>query len=804
MSELKKNITWAVVLVALIIAVLITHFAGVFIISRGQTEFQNRINKISLHLAEDHRKANLMGAITAFAGIDPDIKATAQGQLPPDNQAVRAKMTYLFDKLALDNMIVMAPDGEVKAYMVKNVTTSITGKNFAWRPYFYGAIAGNPTMYAAFGSNSLERGFYISVPIPTTNNAADNSEPAGVLVAKLGFEEIDKLVAQEKQPLMVLSPEEVVFASNRPDWLYKVLGGETELQRAKEEKRVNNAYKESPPLLIPLLDNGKIKANKQKLQMFSANIDWPDPSGSWHVAGFIGDQDIFCWQTRIISILVSFLLLLLLHSWVRSRQNVKQRTEQVISLLDNSGEGFLSFGSNMIVESEYSRACEQMLGASPAGQDIAELLFSDQPETVLLVHEIISSVMLAKEPVIQESMLSLLPRETTRGNRLLSVEYRKINSETFMVILNDITEQKRISKQLDLEQQRLKFIVMAVSDSRNFFEVVSSFREFIAQRQADTPIELRDLFREVHTFKGLLNQFSFPDTPHLLHQIETCLADLQAGAKTLIDAQKITGCMNINQLQSMFEADLAIINNELGEEFLNHGTTFILTDNQVRQLEVLSRNILNGAQVDLNATDVRCLLNEIIQLRKLCLAEVINSFEELVNQMAKRLEKQIAPLLIQGGKDIWLDPHTYKPFLQSLVHIFRNAVSHGIELPETRWENDKDEEGLISCKIDSDGNNIYMTIADDGTGLNLDALRAKALASGMTGKFEQDDEAAAELVFADSISTIDETTDLAGRGVGLAAVKAEIEKLGGTVKVSTKAGIGTEFTFVIPILAQGE
>lgn len=809
MSEMKNCLSRLVVLSALLASILITWLVGLFIVARGQVVFHDHVADLATQLATEHRKANLMGAITAFAGIDPDLRATAQGLLPPDNPAVKAKMSYLFNKLELDNMIVMATDGEVKAYMVKNVSTSITGKNFAWRPYFFGAIAGKPTMYAAFGSNSHERGFYISVPIPARADAADLVSPIGVLVAKLGFEEIDALLAYEKHPLMVLSPEGVVFASNKKEWLYQVLGGEKELLHAQEAKRVNNAYKETPPKLIPL-DDDKITINNQKLKLFTAPIDWPDPSGSWRVAGFISAKDIFGWQTRMVTATATFLLLLLFYALLRSRQLVHRKTEQVISLLDNSGEGFLSFTRDLLVDSEYSRACEQMLGTDPGGREVAELLFEDSTDAAKLMREIINAVQVEKDLDVQQSMLSLLPREIKRSNRLLSVEYRRINTEKFMVILSDITEQHRIAQQLETEQKHLKFIVLAVSDSRSFFEILDAFRQFITQWQKNTLADddpyrsVRTAYREIHTFKGLLGQFSFPHTPQLLHQVESCLLNLLAKDKTAIANHEIIACIQPARLQAAFDADLKILTAELGDEFLTQGYTMVLTDSQARQLEALSRCILSGKPVDNNIPDLRRLLHEIIRLRKLCLADLLHGFQRLMDQLAVRTEKQLAPLLVQGGENIWLDPQIYRPFLQSLVHIFRNAVIHGIENAEVRWEKDKDENGQISCHLHNDKDNIYLTIADDGAGLDLAVLRAKALAQGLSGSFEQDDEAAAGLVFLDRLSTQIETSDLAGRGVGLAAVKSEVEKLGGSVAVYTKPDQGTEFRFIIPIMHQGE
>lgn len=299
---MRECVSWCSAAFLLLMAVLLTSLITLVVIKYGKDDFAQKIGRISVHLAEEHRKASILGAITALAGIDQDIRAATQKETAPDNPAVMSKMRYIFNKFDLDNMIVLTDDGTVNAYLVKNVKTSITGKNFVWRPYFSGAIAGKSTMYAAFGSNSHERGFYISAPVPqfrdqeSVGGLATNSShasPLGVIVAKLGFEEIDQRIAAELFPLVVLSPEGAVFASNIPSWLYQVLGGPEALERVQEDKRVNNAYKDKPPALIPLDATGRIKQNGRTMQMFAADIAWPDPSGVWRVAGFVSDEDIF-------------------------------------------------------------------------------------------------------------------------------------------------------------------------------------------------------------------------------------------------------------------------------------------------------------------------------------------------------------------------------------------------------------------------------------------------------------------------------------------------------------------------------
>jgi PAS domain S-box-containing protein len=497
---------------------------------------------------------------------------------------------------------------------------------------------------------------------------------------------------------------------------------------------------------------------------------------------------------------------------VRSRNTAEARRAQVASLLDNSGQGFLSFGSDLVVDAECSRACEAMLGQSPAGRNATAVFFDDDAAKGELFCTIISSVLAEPDPAIRESMLSLLPIEIQRDDALLKAEYTILDNGKFMAVLTDITTERRMAAMLGSERRRLELIVMAVSDSRNFFDTINAFTEFLSddlprllKSEAAPQIVARELYREIHTYKGLLNQFSFPNAPGALHDIETGLSGALSLGESLT-ALKISDLVAPEALSVPFHQDLAILSDALGEEFLAHGESFILSSDQALQLEALATRLLRGEIVDTSVAQIRRLLVEISTLRRVSFSDVLRGFDGLVKQAAASLEKQVAPIVVSEGVDVWIDPLTYRPFLRSLVHVFRNAVAHGIETPEARWEAGKDETGKITCSVALERNAIKLSIADDGGGIDLDALRQRIVSAGIYSESDVlavSDEELARLIFMDNISTQREVSELAGRGVGLAALLSETINFGGEVVVKTVAGQGTEFLFRLP-LQQGD
>ena len=141
----------------------------------------------------------------------------------------------------------------------------------------------------------------------------------------------------------------------------------------------------------------------------------------------------------------------------------------------------------------------------------------------------------------------------------------------------------------------------------------------------------------------------------------------------------------------------------------------------------------------------------------------------------------------------------FKPFAKSLIHVIRNSVDHGIESPEERVTEGKDEQGRILLCISDNPDSLIIEIADDGRGIDTHKLKEKAITGGFKTPSElESDDAIMELLFQDYLSTKEEVSDLSGRGVGLSSVAHELQKLGGTYHVTSETGVGSTFVFSIP------
>src|SRR5207244_7489275 len=133
-------------------------------------------------------------------------------------------------------------------------------------------------------------------------------------------------------------------------------------------------------------------------------------------------------------------------------------------------------------------------------------------------------------------------------------------------------------------------------------------------------------------------------------------------------------------------------------------------------------------------------------------------------------------------------------------HMLRNALGHGLESPHARLAAGKPESGRIAINLRQEGNEIALVVSDDGSGLDLDQLRKKAIGKGVLTRDQQASEAELmQLIFVSGLSTADKLTQLSGRGVGMDVVRSEIASIGGRVEIASTRGRGATFAVYLPL-----
>lgn len=188
----------------------------------------------------------------------------------------------------------------------------------------------------------------------------------------------------------------------------------------------------------------------------------------------------------------------------------------------------------------------------------------------------------------------------------------------------------------------------------------------------------------------------------------------------------------------------------------------------------------------------------VMRIRMVPINQIFSRFPRLVRDLSKSLSKKVN--LVIEGEDTELDKSVIEDLLDPLMHSVRNALDHGIESPEERKAAGKSEEGTVLLRASNEGNMIIIEISDDGKGIDVDAVRAKAVERGVIHPNKVLTELESfNLIFEPGFSTAAKITNISGRGVGLDVVKRQIEKLNGSVTVSSQRGKGSRFTIKLPL-----
>ena len=194
------------------------------------------------------------------------------------------------------------------------------------------------------------------------------------------------------------------------------------------------------------------------------------------------------------------------------------------------------------------------------------------------------------------------------------------------------------------------------------------------------------------------------------------------------------------------------------------------------------------------------LHESVMKVRMMPIETVTQKFPRMIRDLSKKLDKKME--LVMTGEDTELDRTVIDEIGDPLMHLLRNSADHGLESAEVRAQRGKPEVGTVKLDAYQDGNNVIIEVSDDGNGIDVEAVRNKALEKGSITQEQADamtDKEVIDLLFRPSFSTAKKVTDVSGRGVGLDVVKSKVEALGGDIEVKTQLGEGSTFVIRLPL-----
>ncbi len=610
---------------------------------------------------------------------------------------------------------------------------------------------------------------------------------------------------------MTFTIDFIVFFTNENNCL-KEICSINQINKEEIKLVINDVFNREETFIPQVKDNSKLKSLSVD---FNSIINLPLISNDGLIANvFIAneqgqialDENIF----RIMSIASKQIAVALSNKQLTEKIKSKNNELEFINnnlknLMNNIDQGILSFGSDLLINQQYSQECKNIFNFDIHNRKFSEII-NIPVEEQELIDDILKALLeldINNDNLKAKAYIGLLPEEIEVYGQNIKADYKLFSANQdnkILVILTNITEKLNLEAKMEAERINLKMVVKVINSENDFKKRIENYNKFVKQKMyylvneaKNNKDALHKIYRKIHTFKGDFSQWYMSNTVDNLHQIENKISELLTQAQEL-SKQEIKDKLISFNLSELLKADLNIIVQNLGEEFFEKSERIVISKEKLLEFEEKIRNLFS-------ALKGKTLLEEIRQWWYKPFSQFLINYSQYTVELANRLGKKIKEVEVISD-DILVNEEVYYDFCNSLVNIFRNIVDHGIETPDKRISQGKDEAGEIKCSIKENGFNISIAISDDGQGIDIEKMKEKAIANKIYSQTEleniKQEKLLENLIFCDNLSSKDEITDLSGRGMGLPAVKKEVEKLNGEIKVRSKKNKGTNFMIELP------
>jgi two-component system chemotaxis sensor kinase CheA len=443
-------------------------------------------------------------------------------------------------------------------------------------------------------------------------------------------------------------------------------------------------------------------------------------------------------------------------------------------VLDNVEQGLAMVSADGTMGAERSLAFDRLFGTPESDEHFADRVASHSATVRTLTR-------LAWEALVEgflptEVVLEQFPKTLERDGKHLTMSFNAMESDGqvqgALLMVSDVTTAVEAMREQEKQREYVAVFERAMRDPGGLEEFVAETGKLVEVATKPEVTSERRL-RVVHTVKGNAAQWDVASVSKVAHQLET----------QLIEERAMPCDRQLSLLADNWRAFAGRASGIL--EALGTTTRIDVSRSDVDALLELVRDPrVDRAGIELAVDRLR---HEPTRMR-------FERLKEQVASLAKRLKKPM-PIVLFETNDLRLPASRFAAFWQSLVHVVRNAMDHGIEAPEVREGAGKPKQGTITLRTLATSGDIIVEISDDGRGIDWTRIQQKATFLGLRVANAHDLQVA---LFSNGVSTAAEVTDVSGRGVGLGATRDECVKLGGRVEVTSDAGKGTSFSFRFP------
>ena len=459
-------------------------------------------------------------------------------------------------------------------------------------------------------------------------------------------------------------------------------------------------------------------------------------------------------------------------------------------LLGSLNQGYLTFNRDGVIDEGATKVTEDLLEMSlfeseVEGIKIWDTLFKEE-EKIDNFKKWVDKVFEGRFSFKDLSALAPNTFEGTKGKHI-QLEYRPIykgdvkkrNIDKIILIASDRTQEIYLEKKLELDKENVELITSCLKNPVEFVDLIDDSYELLEIYPNVKNADKGELFRKFHTLKARYGQFGVKTITYFINEVETGIS------KGEID--------DLDSKVSRLDRELQefVKNNRLIIEAANK---FMVDDGQAVQVSEVIEKIKKSNSLDDLKFDLykNYLLSDI--------KEKFERYKYLVDEIAAHQGKAIEVKIL--GDKVLVEYSQFSNFVAVSIHLFRNMVDHGIESEDERIEKTKPQRGCIKVEFQNNGDSFIINMEDDGRGIDPKIIKKKVLENGLKSEEEIQnlkDPECLDMIFLPGFSTKEEVTDLSGRGVGMDAVRAEVNSLGGTISISSKVDEGTKFVIKLPV-----
>lgn len=308
-------------------------------------------------------------------------------------------------------------------------------------------------------------------------------------------------------------------------------------------------------------------------------------------------------------------------------------------------------------------------------------------------------------------------------------------------------------------------------------------------------------------FEKLLDKIHGDNTPGTIINKSTELSEDKVvqtpkASNNVTEVKSVKEEKNTKQIESSTKQQETTVRVDTGrlDDIMNLVGELVLVRNRLATLETTFVNeemSVAVSNLDLVTSDLQ---TAVMKTRMQPIKKVFGRFPRVVRDLSRSLNKEVELVLV--GEDTDLDKNLVEALADPLVHLVRNSVDHGVEMPSVRESNNKPKKGIITLSAEQQGEYILLAIEDDGAGIDPDVIKNIAINKGVIDADSADrlsNEECYNLIFMPGFSTKENISDISGRGVGMDVVKTKITQLNGSIKISSEIGKGSKIEIKVPL-----